>query len=151
MATQRQKRVAKLIVENATLDKPLNGGEILDNTGYSKGIQKDPKVVFESFGVKSELAILGFTEHNAKSVVSEIMNNGDVEPNARLKAADMTFKVHGSYAPEKSVSVSLELGVSEEDLSLANKLLEQRRLKASSTKSDGVTSVVVGGEVSNKE
>ena len=39
-------------------------------------------------------------------VVSEIMLNGDLEPNARLKATDQVFKVRGSYAPVKSINVN---------------------------------------------
>jgi len=101
MATQRQKKVAKLIVENASLDKPLNGGEILENVGYSDGIQRYPKIVMESEGVQDELEILGFTEANAKTVVASILLNDEADNNSRLKAADQVFKVVGSYAPEK--------------------------------------------------
>ena len=131
MPTARQKKVAKLIVENVTLDKPLNGGEMLEKVSYSKGIQIQPSRVFESEGVKEALADLGFTESNAKMVVSEILLNDKVEPNARLKAADQVFKVHGSYAPEKSASVNVNIEKSDIDLEklaseLAKKLQEQK-------------------------
>jgi galactose-1-phosphate uridylyltransferase len=101
MGTQKQKKVAQLIVENAVLDKPLNGGQMLAKVRYSEGIQKQPSRILESEGVKEELEVLGFTEANAKMVVTEILLNTDNDPNARLKAADQVFKVHGSYAPEK--------------------------------------------------
>jgi hypothetical protein len=101
MATERQKKVAKLIVENVSLDDPLNAGEIVEKSRYSRSMVIKPGVVIESQGVQEELEELGFTEENAKRVVKEIMLNGDIDPSARLKATDQVFKVKGSYAPEK--------------------------------------------------
>lgn len=100
MATLRQKKVARLIVENATLDKPLNAGQILEKVRYGK-VSKQPSRVFESQGVKKELEILGFTENNAKTVVGKILLNEEADNMSRLNAADKIFKVHGTYAPEK--------------------------------------------------
>lgn len=103
MATPRQKKLAKVIVENATLDKPLNGGAMLEKVGYSKTMAKaKTKDVLESVGVQEELRAMGFTEENAKTVVQDIMLDVEKDANARLKAADMVFKVHGSYAPDKT-------------------------------------------------
>src|SRR5690348_1292339 len=98
MATQKQKRVARLIVENATLDKPLNAGQMLEKVGYSPNLVKQPGRVIESEGVQEELEVLGFTEHKAKEVVSTILGDTEQDGNTRLKAADMVFKVKGSYA-----------------------------------------------------
>jgi hypothetical protein len=109
MATVKQKRVAKLIIENAALDKPLNAGEIVEKSRYSKSMVIKPSVVINSEGVQEELKALGFTEENAMNVVTEIMLNGDVEPNARLKATDQVFKVRGTYAPEKKLNVNLDV------------------------------------------
>jgi hypothetical protein len=103
MPTARQKRVAKLIIENTKLDKPLNGGEIVENSGYGVSMKTNPQVILNSEGVKEALAEQGFTEDSAKRVVESIMLNEDTEPNARLKATDQVFKVLGSYAPEKSL------------------------------------------------
>ena len=101
MSTQKQKKVAKLLIENISLDSPLNGGQILEKTGYAPGVVKNPSDILDSKGVQEELALAGFTEGNAKQVVSDIMLDDSVEPNARLKATDQVFKVQGSYAPEK--------------------------------------------------
>lgn len=101
MPTQRQKKVAELIIQNATLDKPLNGREMLAKVSYSKGIQIQPSRILESPGVIEALEIAGFNPNAAKSVVAEIMHDINNEPNSRLKAADQVFKVHGSYAAEK--------------------------------------------------
>lgn len=101
MATQRQKKVARLIVKNSELDEPLNAGEMLEKVGYSPHLVKQPGRVIESDGVQEELEALGFTEKNAMSVVAEIMMNSEADNSSRLKATDQVFKVKGSYAPEK--------------------------------------------------
>lgn len=102
MATTKQKRVAKLIIENATLDKPLNGGQMLAKVGYAKSMHK-AKVndVLESEGVLETLNEYGFTEDNAKMVVSEILLDPKQKGDTRINAAKEVFKVRGSYAPDK--------------------------------------------------
>lgn len=126
MPTAKQKKVAELIIENATLDKPLNGGEMLAKVGYSESMQT-AKVndVLESEGVKEALEDLGFTEDNAKKVVGQILLNEKVEPNARLKAADQVFKVHGTYAPEKHESKSIHVNITPQLLEVAKKYEEE--------------------------
>lgn len=124
MPTARQKKVAKLIIQNATLDKPLNGGEMLENARYSKAMQIAPGKVLESIGVQQALEEAGFTEDNAKKVVTEIMLNNEEDAQARLKATDQVFKVKGSYAPEKSARINVNLNAEVE-----NKELEELRIK----------------------
>jgi len=109
MPTNRQKKLAEIIVENSTLDKPLNGGEMLEKVGYSPGLVKQPGRVIEAEGVQEALANLGFTEVNAKSVVAELLLNPDEDSSVRLNAAKEIFKVTGSYAAEKSMSVQVNL------------------------------------------
>jgi len=123
MATTRQKRVAKLIVENATLDNPLNAGEIVEKSRYSRSMVIKPSVVIESEGVQEELKALGFTEDNAKNVVQEIMLNENVEPNARLKATDQVFKVTGAYAPEKNLNINIDANSTGRTKDVANRLI----------------------------
>ncbi len=107
MSSVRQKRVAKLIIENTNLDEPKTGGEIVESSGYGVSMKKNPQVVLNSDGVKEELEILGFTEHNAKTVVTEILLNTKIKPETRINAAKEVFKVHGSYAPDKSVNINI--------------------------------------------
>lgn len=107
MPTIKQKRAAKIIIENIDSPDPLTGGEIVENSGYGPSMKKNPQVVLNSEGVKDALTESGFTEYNAKKTVEAIMLNEKVEPNARLKASDMVFKVHGSYAPDKSINVNI--------------------------------------------
>ncbi len=110
-ATPKQKKVAELVIENSIIDKPLNGGEILEKVGYSEGVQKSPRKVLESEGVKMELEIAGFTKENAKAVVSEIMLNEEADNSSRLKATDQVFKVLGGYAPEKKINFNANVNV----------------------------------------
>ena len=75
MPTLRQRKVAKLIIENATLDKPLNGGQIVEKGRYSKSMVIKPSKVLESKGVKDALAEYGLTEELiTSSLVSDIEN-----------------------------------------------------------------------------
>ena len=106
MATIRQKRVAKLKIENMTAEQPLTDGELVELGGFGPSMKKNPYKVMNSVGVQEELRKSGFTEENAKAVVEEIMLNKEEDANARLKASDQMFKVLGSYAPEKHLSVT---------------------------------------------
>lgn len=107
MATLKQKRVAKLVIENLELEKPLTGGQILEKTGYAPGVIKNPSDILESKGVLHELANYGFNPETARGVVSEILISGENDT-VKLKAADMVFKVHGTYAAEKHVTLNID-------------------------------------------
>lgn len=101
MATQRQKKLAKGIVENVSRQKPLNKQELVESAGYAPlTADRTAKEVIESKGVQEELVNLGFTEDKAKKVVAEILEFGENDT-VKLKAAEMIFKVHGTFAPEK--------------------------------------------------
>jgi len=125
MATLKQKEAAKLIIKNATLDKPLTGGEIVENSGYGVSMKGNPQVILNSQGVKDALAEYGFSEDNAKMVVTDIMMNEETDPNTRLKATDQVFKVHGTYAAEKSVALNVNVAARSEDKSELDALREE--------------------------
>ncbi|MEK7180012.1 MAG: hypothetical protein AAB706_00895 [Patescibacteria group bacterium] len=132
MSTFRQKGIAKLIIENATLDKPLNGGEIVEKGRYSKSMQIKPSLVLESAGVQEALEDYGFNDDNAKKVVSEILLNPKIKPDTRINAAKEVFKVRGSYAAEKTTSLNLNVEARIEDKSGLEALREEyeEKLKA---------------------
>ena len=94
---------------------------------YGEGIQKQPSRVLESEGVQEELQVLGFTEKNAKTVVSEIMLNEEADNNSRLKATDQVFKVTGGYAPEKKLNLNANIDVTSNKK--ASKLAEEYEKK----------------------
>ncbi len=109
MSTVRQKKLAKSFVENLQADKPLNKQELVASVGYShKVADKKATEIIESKGVQKELKALGFDSETAKEVVAEILVYGDSDM-ARLAAAREVFKVHGDYAPEKSVNVNVQV------------------------------------------
>ncbi len=98
MATIRQKKLANAIVDNLQAKKPKNKQELLVSVGYDElTAEKNSKQVIEAVGVQEELKVLGFDEATAKGVVSGILNDEANEPKDRLKAAEMVFKVHGSF------------------------------------------------------
>lgn len=85
---------------------------------------------------------LGFDSNNAKTVVAEILSDETNEPKDRLKAAEMIFKVHGDYAPEKSINVNVEVEASSEVKDLTEKL--NGIYRGTSVGSDGGTPRALG-------
>lgn len=117
VSTMREQRLGREIVKDFRAKKPRNKKELLVASGYSESsatsvpgrILSQPGVI-TAIEVESEKA--GFTEERAKQVVAEIMNQKHAEHKDRLKAAELVFKVRGSFAAEKSIS----LEVNTEDL-----------------------------------
>lgn len=108
----RQRRVAKLMVDALETGITYNThGELIKTAGYGTGLQTQPQRVLESVGVINALSDLGFTEENAKNVVKSILENDKAKHSDRLKAADMVFKVHGTYAAEKTISLNIDANV----------------------------------------
>lgn len=104
--TVRQERLAQAIAKGDT----NTAREMLVNVGYSESVATvKPGEIINSRGVKVALANLGMSEENAAKVVQSIMHNEQAKHSDRLTAADMTFKVQGTYAPIKTESVSLEI------------------------------------------
>lgn len=150
MVTDKQRKLANAIVENLNADEPLNGAELLEAAGYSEATAEgNPGRTIEQKGVQYELRRLGFDADNAKRVVGEILNKEDAEDRDRLKAAEQVFKVTGAYAPEKSVTVNLEL----EADSAVKKATEYLNALYGGTSqpSNGETTSAVGDEVQNQE
>lgn len=110
MATELQKNLAQQIVKNSKRKKPLNKKELLVSSGYAElSAESVPGKIINQKGVQEELKVLGFDEDSAKKVVSEIMLNPDAGASERLKATDQVFKVHGSYASEKTpITINIE-------------------------------------------
>lgn len=53
MATELQKRAAKLAIENAKAIKPLTKGEILLKAGYSPETAKNAHLIYETIGFQT--------------------------------------------------------------------------------------------------
>ncbi len=123
MATLLQKELAKAIVENLDERPRKTATELAVSVGYSE-MTADDHIgrTIAQVGVQEALSDLGFTEENAKMVVAEILLKQDAEASARLKAADMVFKVKGSYAPEKIDQRNLNVDMNEDLLRMANEL-----------------------------
>lgn len=76
--------------------------------------------------IQAELEILGFDSNTAKRVVGEILSQREVEPQHRLKAADLVFKVQGDFAAEKHLNVNVEVAPTDSLKELADALLHQQ-------------------------
>lgn len=99
----------KAALKNYDTDKP-NVAEVIASENLSKPI------------IQQELRKLGFDTNNAKRVISEILNDETNEPKDRIKAAENVFKVHGDYAPEKTLNVNVQIKPTDRLKKLADKL-----------------------------
>lgn len=127
MATQRQKKLAKAIVENAAAKKPKNAGQLLESVGYAKNTaEAKPGEILEQAGVKEELANLGFTVEGADSVVKEILYKGKSEK-TRLTAANLVYERLGAKAPDKTINLNATLSLenTEELQKLAKRISQE--------------------------
>lgn len=80
--------------------------------------------------IQTELTKLGFDENNAKQVIGDILDNTEERSENRIKAAQEVFKVKGTYAPEKSTALNLNIGAqngAEELKTLALRVREQMK------------------------
>lgn len=124
MVTAKQRKLAKAIIENSTREEPLNAGQMLESVGYSKSMSTaKPGEMIESAGVQKALEEYGFTEENAKTVVSNILLSEKSRDENKLRAAEQIFKVKGSYAAEKHVNINVN--VNPETKAKANDALGQ--------------------------
>lgn len=123
MSTILQQNLAKEIIKNVKRKKPLNKKELVVSSGYSEiSAESSSHIILQQEGVIEALEDFGFSVENAKRVVGSILNNEKVEPSTRLRASEQVFKVHGTYAPEKSVNVNIQAESSEEIKKLADEL-----------------------------
>lgn len=109
MATLRQKALADEIIKNIKrpANKRKNKSQLLESVGYSESVATTyPTKIIEQKGVQNELKAQGFSSENAKRVIAEIMDKEYAEDKDRLKAAELTLKVTGDFAAEKSFNLT---------------------------------------------
>lgn len=115
MSTPLQENLADEIVKDVKKQRPRQKKDLLVSAGYDETTASaSPGRTIAQKGVRKALEARGFSEDSAKKVVESIMLNEKVDPNARLKATDQVFKVHGSYAPEKHDIRELKIEISAE-------------------------------------
>ena len=118
MPTERQKKLAKELVENQKKGKPDNKTNILVNLGYSeKNSQKNQKEIIMAKGTQEALKEYEFDADSAKNYTKGVLNNPDSQK-VGLDAVKEIFKVCGSYAPEKQ---QIEHELRDNDLDDASK------------------------------
>ena len=129
MATQRQKKLAKAIVENAVAEKPKTAQALLENVGYATNTAEvKSKEIIESKGVQDEIKTLAAQIPDDLLVERhlELLNKREVykighgedteyemsdqpETAAVSKGLEMAYKLKGSYAPEKSLTLNVSV------------------------------------------
>lgn len=107
--SEREIKLAQLIIENSSANVKRPHKELMLQAGYSAKTAPLPGRTMRQEGVRRALTYLGFSEIGAKRVVSEIMYSQKVKPDTRLDAAREVFKVYGSYAPEKTANMNMNM------------------------------------------
>lgn len=108
MSTILQEKLADRYVQALKEGKKMTKEALLVSAGYTpETADASAKRTFEQKGVQEALKKRGFHPDAAKDVVSEIMHNPEAKDENRLRAASEVFKVHGSYAAEKTVNLAL--------------------------------------------
>lgn len=97
IASPRQKKAAKAVLQNLAKDNPASLGQVLKNVGYGKGLQLQPKRVLESKGFKIALAELGLTEELiTESLVEDIRK----KPQNRVQEMKLGAEILGMVKRE---------------------------------------------------
>lgn len=103
------------------------GNLAVKEAGYNVSTDESARVIASQNltkpEIQEELKKLGFDSNNAKRVISEILNDETIEPKDRIKAAENVFKVHGDYAPDKSINVNLDANSTERTRELGRRLV----------------------------
>lgn len=147
MPTLRQKLVAKKVAEKIQNSEPIVMKEILAETGYSPGMQKNPEQILSSEGVQQELQKRGISLEDADTEVGVILKAG--ENMEKLKAADLVYKRLGGYAPDKSINLNVDLTINDEAIDkLADILAIHER---TNQPGDGIAADPVDKEVRNQD
>jgi phage terminase small subunit len=121
MSTIKQQRALDELAENGG-----NVSRAMIDAGYSEATAKTPQKLTESVGWK-ELMDQHLPDDKLARKHDQLLN--DEESTVQIKALDMAYKLKGSYAPEKSVTVQLKGEVKDMDKfkSLRNKYEEELR------------------------
>lgn len=128
MATEKQRKLAELIVENQFLDKPLNAGQMLEKVGYSENLVKQPGRVIAAEGVQRTIAelipdeLLVVKHHE---LLNKTDKDGEIDTQAVAKALDMAYKLKGSYAAEKTTSLNVNVDLKKTDKTELDDMREQ--------------------------
>lgn len=137
MPTLRQKAAFEKILENP---RPI--GTVMREVGYSENTIVDPQNLTKSKGWLELVA-----EYLPDNVIAErhreLLDKREVvvvrdgkesrveltdQPHSDVKGAlDMAYKLKGSYAPDKSVTVNLDVNYQPKDKKIADKYEEELR------------------------
>jgi hypothetical protein len=112
--TPRQRAAARIMADIAMGKRKdiKNTGDIVIQAGYAASTKEVPHKILDTSGVKEALSDIGFNPETAKKVVESIMLSTKAKNSDRLKASDMVFKVHGTYAEQRNLNVNIEVDAS---------------------------------------
>lgn len=124
MATLKQKRLAKELLNNAVLDKPNTAGAMLEKVGYSKHLAKQPGRVLEAKGVKDALAEYGLTD---ELITTALVTDIKAKPKNRLGelrlGAELLGKLKGDEEPKGN---TINIYIAEQRERIARRVLARQ-------------------------
>ena len=97
----KHRRLAKIVAQVTLAGKKVSKQKMAEMAGLSQFPNSE--------AMRIAMVNLGFTVENAKRVVGEILNNAEADDNARLKSAELVFKVHGAFAPDKVINMDVSI------------------------------------------
>lgn len=104
MATIKQKRLARELLDTAVMDNPPTAGQMLEKVGYSKNLAKQPGRVIQAQGVRDALEEYGLTE---KLITTALVNDIKKKPRNRLGelrlGAELLGKLKGNEQPTTNI------------------------------------------------
>lgn len=112
MPTIKQRKAANKVVDLIKNGEDMTGAQILDFIGYSKAIQKNPKMVFDSDGFKEAMAVLGFSIEAADMAIAKILRTGKEEN--RIRASQEVYKRLGAYTQPDTGNKTLIINITGE-------------------------------------
>ena len=105
MATQRQKKAAKIAVESILSKTPKTKGEILLEAGYSKDVAERPSTVWTAEGFQRELSKLGDDKY--LRVLDAIATDAS-DKRACLESIKMIFQLKGRFETKINITANEE-------------------------------------------
>lgn len=112
LPTERQKKLARILIENQKRDKPLSKKEMVKQAGFAPSVYENKAhQAITAPGTKEAMKDLGFSEDVGKKKLLELLNSGTASNDQIIKICQEIFKVNGTYAPAKTDNTNKNLSV----------------------------------------
>lgn len=150
MPTLKQKKAIKELVENGG----TSVSQAMRNAGYSDATAKTPQKLTESDGWRELMAkhlpddlLATVHEEGLKATFTDKFNTAAPDFSTRQKYLDTAYKLKGSYAPDKTLNLNVDLTIDNQAIDQLAQMLEVH--ERTNQPGDGSTTHAVDKEVSS--